>query len=200
MRSPFIPCILNIRLLIILYFTRFFHALYKIFQTAHPKSGAGITGHTQIPSRRYRHRTNFRSIRQTGTLKLLRKETAAECLQPFQNNFIFIFAGKRLLRHTVDLVRCKPESQHIVQIKIVKFIRANQIFRLLGNDSVLWRQKFRADRSVQNIQKHRRQFNVPAGIRIITNQVSHQRFRHGCVYSVHGHMISAVRRPAQCQL
>ena len=82
----------------------------------------------------------------------------------------------------------------------MQFIRAYQILRLLADFAVHRRKKLRADRSVKHIQKNLPQFLLPAGIRIIFYKMTHQRLRHACIHTVHGHVIPVIGCPAQCQL
>ena len=61
----------------------------------------------------------------SNTLELLDKEPAVESPQPFFNGIVVIGAGKRALRHTVNLSRCKMEAEHIIQEEIMQLIGAD---------------------------------------------------------------------------
>ena len=101
----------------------------------------------------------------------------------------------------VNFGRSKAEAQHVVQIKIVQFIRANQLLGLLGDGAVLsGGQQFGADGRIQNIQQHIAQLLIAAGVGHILHNVTHQRFGHARVDTVHAHMVAVVGGPAEGQL
>ena len=82
----------------------------------------------------------------------------------------------------------------------MKLIRSDEIFCLLGNDTVFRRQQLRADRRVEHVEKNIGKCFFPAGIRIILYQMAHQGFRYGRIDGIHRHMVAIVRCPAKCQL
>ena len=82
----------------------------------------------------------------------------------------------------------------------MKLIRSYQILGLLSDFTIFWWQKLRADRSIQDIQKNLFQFLIPAGIRIITYQMTYQCFRDRSIHTIHGHVITIVGCPPQSQL
>ena len=82
----------------------------------------------------------------------------------------------------------------------MEFIRSYQIFGLLGDLAILRRQKLRADRRIQNIQKNFFQLLIPAGIRIITYQMTYQCLRDRSIHAIHGHMVTIVGCPSKSQL
>ena len=83
----------------------------------------------------------------------------------------------------------------------MKLIGAHQILRLLGNGSVVLRRKqLRAYRGIENIEQHRFQLLLPAGIRIVADQMADQSLRHRGVHPVHGHMVAIIGSPSESQL
>ena len=82
----------------------------------------------------------------------------------------------------------------------MKLIRSDEIFCLLGNDTVFRRKQLRADRRIKHIQENIRKCFLSAGIRIILYQMAHQGFRYGRIDGIHRHMVAIVRCPAKCQL
>ena len=82
----------------------------------------------------------------------------------------------------------------------MELIGAHQILGLLGNLTVLRRQKLRAHRRIQHIQKDGGELLLTAGIGKVTHQMANQRLRHAGVHAVHGHVVSVVGRPSQRQL
>ena len=81
----------------------------------------------------------------------------------------------------------------------MELIGAHQILGLLGDHPVLRRQQLRTHRRVKNVIKDILQFFVAAGIRVIPYQMADQRLGNRCIHPVHGHMVSVVGGPAQCQ-
>ena len=81
----------------------------------------------------------------------------------------------------------------------MQFVRPYQIFRLLCNVSFHRREQLRTDRGIQHILQYCRKFPVFTGIRIIVHQMSHQCLWYTGIDAIHGHMVSVVGGPAQCQ-
>ncbi len=82
----------------------------------------------------------------------------------------------------------------------MQLIGPHQILGLLGNSSFVRRQKLRAHRRVQNIQKHIPKLLLAAGIRIVSDQVPNQSLWNRTVDPVHGHVVPIVRSPPKGQL
>ena len=82
----------------------------------------------------------------------------------------------------------------------MQFIRTYNVLCFLCNFPILRRQQLRAYRCVQYIIEHLCQFLLSAGVCIITYQMAYQSLWHRTVYRIHGHMISIVGCPSQCQL
>ena len=82
----------------------------------------------------------------------------------------------------------------------MQLIRSDNLLRLLRNLSLLRRQKLRAHRSCQHIQQYGGKLLIPADIRIVADQMTHQRLRHRGVDGIHRHMVAVVRSPAKRQL
>ncbi len=81
----------------------------------------------------------------------------------------------------------------------MKLIRPYEILRLLGDPAVLRRQKLRAHRRIQHIQKDGRQLLVPAGVRVIAHQMANQRLGNGSIDPVHRHMVAVIGGPPKSQ-
>ena len=105
-----------------------------------------------------------------------------------------------MLCNPVNFGRLISKTQHIIKVKIMKLIRSHQIFCLLRNLTVLRRQKLRTYRCIQHIQQNLLKLFIPAGVRIVLYQMAHQRFRYRGVDTVHGHVVSVIRRPAKSKL
>ena len=82
----------------------------------------------------------------------------------------------------------------------MKLVRSDQVLRLLGNLSVLRRQKLRAHRGIENIVKNIRKGLVTAGIRVVTDKMADQCLRNRSVHAIHGHVVTVVSSPAESQL
>ena len=86
----------------------------------------------------------------------------------------------------------------------MQFIGTDQILRDLCDASVVGcRQKFRADRRIQNILQRPGKRSLTGTVRLlggIAYQMPYQRFGHRSIDGVHGHMVAVVGRPAQRQL
>ena len=82
----------------------------------------------------------------------------------------------------------------------MKLVRPHQVLGFLGNGSIHRRQKLRAHRRVQNVQKHLFKLAVFAGIRIIFYQMAHQRLGNPGIHPIHGHMVAVVGGPPQGKL
>ena len=83
--------------------------LYAL-QIGDPNRRTGVAWHPPVSSRREGDGSYFRSVRQTGTLKLLGEKSPVKLLQPLQNCFIVITSSKRFLRDPVDLGWLVPET------------------------------------------------------------------------------------------
>ena len=169
-----------------------------------PPTAAARQPHTRPtasadPARRDRYTTDFRSVRQTGTLELLCKSAGKRFSAILRSSHRRRRRQTPLLRDGTPF-RCKSQTQHVVQVKIMKLVRSHEIFRLLRDLSVLRRQKLRRYRRVQHIRQYRAKLLIPAGIRVVAHQVAHQRLRNGGIDRIHGHVIAVVRRPAECKL
>ena len=127
----------------------------QLLQIIHPYIPAGIAWHTQITTRGDRHASDLRAIRQTGTLELLCKEAAVERGQPFQDYLRIVDASKSITGHTINFGWRIAEAHYVIQEEIMKLIRSDKIFCLLGNLSVLRRKKLRADRCIEHIIQDR---------------------------------------------
>ena len=172
----------------------------KIFQYFHPNRSACITWHAKVSSWGKGNTSHLRAIRQTGALELLGEKSSVEGLQPFQNGLPVIGILKSTAGNAVNLVRLKACTKHIVQIKIVKFVRSYQILGFLGDFAILRGQKFRAYRSVQNVKKHFLQLFLAASVCIVADKMSHQSLGNGSVHAVHGHVVAIVGGPSKCKL
>ena len=91
-------------------------------------------------------------------------------------------------------------TENIIEEEIVKLVRSDQVLRLLGDLSVLRRQKLRAHRGIENIVEYICQGLVAAGIRVVADKMTNKRLRNRRVHAVHGHVVSVVGRPAKSQL
>ncbi len=97
--------------------------------------------------------------------------------------------------------RVQTQSAAHNTVKIVQLIRANQLLGLLSDGAVLsGGQQLRADRRIQNIHQHITQHRLAAGIGHVLHNVTHQRFGHPGVHTVHAHVVAVVGGPAEGQL
>ena len=112
------PIIIPIAYVEIFYLLLFDLQSLRFFQ---PDRCTGITRHSQIPSWRQRNRTHLRSVRKTGSLKLLREKPSAECLKPLLNRCSIILAIECLKRQPVNFLRSISKTQHVIQIQIMEF-------------------------------------------------------------------------------
>ena len=82
----------------------------------------------------------------------------------------------------------------------MQLIRTYQIFRYLFDIAVfICRNQFRTNRSIHNIQqRHARSF-VHIILGYPFHQILNQSLRHTSIHTIHGHMISIISSPAQCQ-
>lgn len=79
----------------------------------------------------------------------------------------------------------------------MKLVRSDEIFCLLGNDTIFRRQQFGATGVSSTSRRISESAFFPAGVRIILYQMAHQRFRYGRIDSIHRHMVTVVRCPAR---
>ena len=106
-----------------------------------------------------------------------------------------------MARQPVDLRRAEAEAQHVVEVKIVQLIRADERLRLLGDLAVfVRRQQLGTDRRVENVEQHGAQGLVFRRVGGIAHDMAHERFRHVGVHAVHAHVVAVVGRPAEGQL
>src|SRR5699024_12058668 len=105
-----------------------------------------FTWHTQISSGRDCHTAHFRSVRKAGTFKLLREKSPVEFSQPFINHIFLINPPECRFCYPEDLRRSKVESEHIIEEKVMEFIRAYQVLCLLGYLTIFVRKQFRTYR------------------------------------------------------
>ena len=75
----------------------------QCFQILHPDCRTRIARHSPVSSRRKCHRTDLRSVRQAGALKLLRKKSSVKGLQPFHDRLAVISSFKCKLCEPIDL-------------------------------------------------------------------------------------------------
>lgn len=86
----------------------------QLFRLLHPYGGAGIGRHPQITAGGNRHAADLRSVRQAGTLELLRKKSLVKGFEPFQYDIIVIYTLERPACNPVYFRRLKTTAQHIV--------------------------------------------------------------------------------------
>src|SRR5699024_8276993 len=105
--------------------------ILQFFQLLQPDTDAGIARHPQISAGRHCDASHFRTVRQTGTFELLSEKSSVKNLQPFEDHFLFILSLERILCHPVQLLRLIRHTHHIIQEKVMQFVRSYQILRLL---------------------------------------------------------------------
>ena len=88
-------------------------------QILHPHCHRSITWHAPVTAWGEGNTSDLRTIRQTGTLKLLGEESPVKGAQPFVDRGSVVGIPEGVAGETVDLRRCVAESHHIVQIKVV---------------------------------------------------------------------------------
>ena len=91
----------------------------KLFNLREPQRTCGIGRHLPRASGREGDLSNLRTVRQTRTLELLRKETLEEYLQPLLQYFIAVFFAPSILCHTVKLCGGEAVANEIIEIKVV---------------------------------------------------------------------------------
>ena len=82
----------------------------------------------------------------------------------------------------------------------MKLIGTDEILGFLGNHAVFGRQKLWAYRSVQNIKQDGGKLFFTAGVCIVADQMADESLGDGAVYGVHGHVITVVGCPSECEL
>ncbi len=82
----------------------------------------------------------------------------------------------------------------------MQLVGTHYVLRLLGNLPVAGRQKLGAYRSGKHVQQNLAKPLVPASIRIIAHQMTHQSLWHGDVHAVHGHVVAVICSPPQGKL
>ena len=78
---------------------------------------------------------------------------------------------------TEDLARRIAETQHVIQEKVVRFVRADQILGLLADFAVLRRQQLGRYRGIEHILQHVGQLTEGA-VCLVSDKVAHQCFRN----------------------
>ena len=166
-----------------------------------PHGGTGVAWHAPVAAGAERDRADLRSVGQAAALELLGKEAAVEILQPVQQHIVRIAVAERVAREPVDLRRPEAEAQHVVQVKIVQLVGADERFRLLGDLAVfLCRQQLGADGGVENVEQHSTQGFVFRRVGCVAHDVAHECFRYICIHAVHAHVVAVVGGPAEGQL
>ena len=107
---------------------------------------------------------------------------------------------KHRRRDPVDLGRRESQPEHVIEEEIVKLVGPHEILGLLGDLALRRREQLRRHRRRENIQQRPAQRRIPAGIRVVADQMTHQCLRHRSVHRVHRHMVAVVGRPSQRQL
>ena len=161
----------------------------KLFNFGKPQRTCGIGRHLPRASGREGNLSNLRTVRQARTLELLCKETLEEYLQPLLQYFIAVFFAPSILCHTVKLCRGEAVANEIIEIKIVQFIRANQVLGLLCNLSVgIRREQFRGHRRVKNIKECRGNLFLSVFICLnsaMSYHVTNQGLGDRCIHTIH---------------
>ena len=129
------PIIIQIVYVEIFYLLLFDLQSLRFFQ---PDRCTGITRHSQIPSWRQRNRTHLRSVRKTGSLKLLREKPSAECLKPLLNRCSIILAIECLTAPTgkfspvhIQNATCNTDKNHGVRMGPLDLLSSVQSLHLL---------------------------------------------------------------------
>jgi hypothetical protein len=93
----------------------------------------GIGGHAEVPTRGDCNRSDFGPIRERRTLELVVKETAHEGGKPFFDRGMIVFPLIGLASDEVEFLDAVAKAQEMVNKEIVKLIRPDFVFRLLGD-------------------------------------------------------------------
>ena len=125
-----------------------------LFQIRGKHLAPGIGWHIPVSTRGESHRSYLRTVRHTGAFELLTEEAAYESLEPFEDSAVVILAFERLPGKECYLVRTVAAADEVVDEEVVEFVWSYKIFRNLLYFIVFigW-EKFRADRSVHDVQK-----------------------------------------------
>lgn len=169
-------------------FHRLFHAFLRDAESVdfiQPDPGAGVAWHAEITPRGEGDGTDFRAVRQAGTLELLGEKSPVEVLQPFEDCGIGVFSRKGAVGDPIDLRRCEFRTQHIIQEEVVELIGSDEILGFLGDHAVFRWQKLWADRSVQDIKQDGGKLFLAAGVRVVADQMTDKSLGDGAVHGVH---------------
>ena len=83
----------------------------------------------------------------------------------------------------------------------MQFVRTHEILRHLRDFSVgSWRQQFRRDGGVGNVEQGPARSIVGRRGRKISYKMRYKGFWHACVHSVHRHMVAVVCGPSESEL
>ena len=79
----------------------------QLFQICQPQRPAGIAWHSPVASWGEGNAADFRSIRQAGTLELLREKPSIKTAKPFQDDSSFLFSAQCFLCQMINFRRCQ---------------------------------------------------------------------------------------------
>ena len=125
----------------------------KLFALAEPESGGSVGRHAPVSAGRETDRSDFRPVGQTRPLELLGEEAPEEHRYPVFDHCAVVGSLKRDDGETEDAPRREAVAKSIIQEKVMKFIRADEIFSLLFDCAVgCRRNKLGTDWRVYNVK------------------------------------------------
>ena len=102
----------------------------------HPGCDGGVRWHGEVATRGDSNGSDFWSVRETGTFKLLGEESVVEFFEPLKDGGVIIFSRKGLLCNTVNLGWRETVAKHIVYEEVMEFVWTHKVFCFLSDYTI----------------------------------------------------------------